>query len=512
MSFDLDYSNTVLNSLTEDKVYLTNIGCDMVVPDSKPDVIKVISVSARADIKEINVKKDRITFLGCINYDVVYFSDSDSDRIKTIVYQAPMSHQDDFFDFSDGDSISAEVVCHKCSFSLSNSRKISLSTLVEFKVYAIHNRMIDMAVTNDDRYHLPCLTERITPINRIMCINDRFVVEDTIEMDEGDVREIIKVHSVVTDKEYKIISNKTFIKGTMISNVIFYDEDMRINSRTHITDFSEVIETRNLTQDMIADISLEVVCVSGEVYSEAGVCDIGLRTDIRVTLSAYEEIGLDIVSDVYCPDCKTNVSKDHIKAFELSAMGEETVTIREVIDFDKDKCDKIALVECDAKLKDKKVEKEKLRTNGVATITLMYIGDNNSMIYSRILDADFESVTDAKGCMNDDMVKTRICFGEISIKYLPGNKAEISIPVIMEHSILRALECEYIKSVSVDEGCIYDKSNEASMTIHFARDNDSLWNIAKSYHTTVEEIVKVNSLDEKIPLKTRQLLLIPKHI
>lgn len=512
MSFDLDYSNTVLNSLTEDKVYLTNVGCDVVVPDSKPDVIKIISVSARADIKEISVKKDRITFLGCINYDIVYFSDSESDRIKTIVYQAPMSHQDDFFDFSDGDSVSAEVVCHKCSFSLSNSRKISLSTLVEFKVYAIHNQMIDMAATENEDYHLPCLTERINPINRIMCINDRFAVEDTIEMDEGDLRELIKVHSVVADKEYKIISNKTFVKGTLISDVIFYDEDMRINSRTHITEFSEVIETRNLTQDMITDVSLEIACVSGEIYSDSDKCDISLRAEIRVTLSAYEEISMDIVSDVYCPRCKTNVIKDRIKVYELSAIGEETITLREIVDFDKDKCDKIALVECDTKLKDKRIEKEKIRTNGVATFTLLYIGDSNSMIYSKTMDKEFESVTDAKGCMDNDKVSTRVCFGEVDIKYLPGNKAEISVPVIMEHTVLRYLEREYIKSVTIDEDCVYDKSKEASMTIHFAKDDDSLWNIAKSYHTTVEEIVKVNSLDEKIPLKTRQLLLIPKHI
>lgn len=512
MPFDSDYSSTVLNSLTEDKVYLTNIGCDLVVPDSKPDVIKIISVSARADIKEISVKKDRITFLGCINYDIVYFSDSESERIKTIVYQAPMSHQDDFFDFEEGDSISAEVVCHKCSFSLSNSRKISLATLVEFKVYAIHLRMIDMAGVDNEEYQLPCLTERITPLNRIMCINDRFVVEDTIEMDEGDLREIIKVHSVVTDKEYKVISNKTFVKGILITNVIFCDEDMKINSRTHITEFSEVIETRNLTQDMIADVSLEVAAVRGDIYSESGVCDIGVRAEIRVTLSAYEEISMDIVSDVYCPDCKTNVSKDRLKVFELSAIGEETITIREVIDFDMDKCDKIALVECDAKIKDKKIEKEKIKTNGSASFNVLYIGDNNSMIYSRIIDTDFESVTDAKGCRDDDKVNTRVCFGEVDVKYLPGNKAEISVPVIMEHTVLRFLEREYIKSVTLDEDCIYDKSKEASMTIHFAKEDDSLWNIAKSYHTTVEDIVKVNNLDEKIPLKTRQLLLIPKHI
>ncbi len=512
MPFNSEYSNTVLNSLTEDKVYLTNTGCDIVVPDSKPDVIKIISVTARADVKEISVKKDRITFLGCINYDIVYFSDSESDRIKTILYQAPLSHQDDFFNFEEGDSISVETVCHKCSFSLNNSRKISVSNLVEFKVYAIHNKMTDMAGIDCSGYTLPCLKDRITPINRMMCINDRFTVEDNIEADAGDICEVIKVHSYVTDREYKVISNKTFVKGMLNTNVIFYDEEMRINSRTHLTEFSEVIETRNLTQDMILDISFEVVHAAAEIYRDTGICDVNISSEVRVTLSAYEELDMDIISDIYCPDCKTNITKDKLNVLELVAMGEERITLKEVFDFEKDKCDKIALVECDVKIKEKKTDKEKIRTWGIVTLTILHIGDNNSMIYSATKDVEFESITDALGCADDDTVSTRAYCGETDIKYLPGNKAEISVPLTMEHTVLRKVNREYIKSVTLDEECHYDRSKEASITIHFAKDDDSLWNIAKNYHTTVEEIVRVNNLDEKIPLKNRQLLLIPKHI
>lgn len=512
MPFEVDFSNKILNSITEDKVYVTNTVCDIVIPDSKPDVIKVISVTAKTDVREVNVRKDKITFLGCVNYDIVYFSDSESDRVRTVSYQSPFSHQEDFFESEDGDSISVETLNHKCSFSLINSRKLSVSCPVEFRVYAIHNRMIDMASFGSSDYQLPCLTQRLTPINRVLSINDRFAVEDTMSVEDFDVVDVIRIHSVITDREYKIISNKTFIKGTLFTTVIFYDEEMKINSRTHHTDFSEVIETRNLSNDMLADVSLEVVCVNGEIFTDSQITEIGLKADIRVTLAGYEESEMDIVYDAYCPDCKTDISKESLDILELKALGEESITVRETIDFENDKCEKIALTECDIKIKDKKVEKEKIKTAGVMTVAITYISDNNSMLGTKIKDIEFESVTDAKGCEDDDRINTRVLCGETDIKYLPGNKTEISVPVVLEHTVLRRIQREYIKSVSFDEGCIYDKSSEASITIHFARDDESLWNIAKSYHTTVEEIVRVNDLDEKIPLKSRQLLLIPKHI
>ena len=512
MPFETDFSNRVLNSFTEDKVYLTNVGCDIVVPDSKPDAIKIISVTARTDLKEVSVKKDRITFLGCVNYDIVYFSDSDSDRIRTITYQAPMSHQDDFYDFCDGDSVSAEAICHKCSFSLPNSRKISVSTPVEFKVYAIHNTMVDMANTDMCDYTLPCLTQRLTPINRVLCLNDRFSVEDTVTVEDFNVVEIIKIHSVITDKEYRIISNKTFVKGTLLTTIIFFDDEMKINSRTYFKDFSEVIETRNISDDMVADVSLEVVCVTAELFTDSGMSEIETRADIRVTLSGYEELDMDIIYDAYCPDCRTDIQKDKLDVMELKAIGEEKITLREIFEFDTGKCDKVCLTECDVKIKDKKIENEKIKTNAVLSLTLTSIGDSNSMLYTFTRDVDFESVTDAANCESGDTVHTRIGFGECDVKYLQGNKAEITVPVIMEHRVERHIQKEYIKSVFFDEGCMYDKSKNASITVHFASDDDNLWNIAKHYHTTVEDIVRVNNLDESIPLKKRQQLLIPKRI
>ena len=49
------------------------------------------------------------------------------------------------------------------------------------------------------------------------------------------------------------------------------------------------------------------------------------------------------------------------------------------------------------------------------------------------------------------------------------------------------------------------------MTIYFVKPGDSLWKIAKKYKSTVEEIMKVNDIEDKNKIYPAQQLFIPKH-
>ena len=49
-----------------------------------------------------------------------------------------------------------------------------------------------------------------------------------------------------------------------------------------------------------------------------------------------------------------------------------------------------------------------------------------------------------------------------------------------------------------------DKSSQPGIVIYFAEESDTLWDIAKRYHTTTAEIAQVNKIDEDEQLKNRE--------
>ena len=57
-----------------------------------------------------------------------------------------------------------------------------------------------------------------------------------------------------------------------------------------------------------------------------------------------------------------------------------------------------------------------------------------------------------------------------------------------------------------------DSSLRPSITIYIAKENDTLWDVAKRYNTTALEIAQTNDMNEGDSLKEGQYLIIEKKV
>ena len=55
------------------------------------------------------------------------------------------------------------------------------------------------------------------------------------------------------------------------------------------------------------------------------------------------------------------------------------------------------------------------------------------------------------------------------------------------------------------------KENGYSMIIYFAKPNDTIWNIAKRFGSTVDDIVRVNGIENPQILQVGRQLFIPRY-
>lgn len=501
------FSNVSVNKLTKDKAFKTNIMCDIIIPDSKPDVLKVISVTAKVNLKETTFQKDKITFLGSVVYQVVYMSDSESDRIKSITYRSPFSHQAVCTEYEEDALIGTEVSIFTPSASIQNSRKISVSLPAEFKTYAVKNNLMNMADDVANNQEILHLDEKISVMNRAVCLNEKFSFEDSIVLSDCAASEIIRCDVNVRDREYKLISNKTVVKGSIEVSVVFFDQEGRIRHVSKNGDFSEVLDTQNISRDLTADISIDISDFTCSI-GEDGVV-IKLECDMCVMAAAYEEIDINLMRDAYCPKCKVNLARDTFNAFSLVAMGEERISLKEVSEFASGECNLLCTVIPNVRIKSQTIENSRLKTVGVISYSIVYTTEDSYMLCTDNTEREFESITDVANAKNSDFVRTGVYVSNCTFSLIGGNKVEICTELIMEHTVLREVCLEYITNVSPDKDALYDTEQLPGIIIYFVNEGDTLWNIAKKYHTTISEIVKVNELDANAPLKCRQKILIP---
>ena len=54
-------------------------------------------------------------------------------------------------------------------------------------------------------------------------------------------------------------------------------------------------------------------------------------------------------------------------------------------------------------------------------------------------------------------------------------------------------------------------TNNCSLVIYYVKDGDTLWKIAKKFGSTVEEIARINGIEDEDKLNIAQQLFIPRY-
>ena len=82
----------------------------------------------------------------------------------------------------------------------------------------------------------------------------------------------------------------------------------------------------------------------------------------------------------------------------------------------------------------------------------------------------------------------------------------------MRGMLCRLKRCNLLEEVTVDESKPIEHEQDCSLTIYYADAGETLWEIAKRYHTAMQSVLEANSQLELSPqagVSKREMLLIP---
>ena len=84
MEVEVSKENICINKLIAEKKELVFVNSDMIVPDSKPDILNTISTSGNVCISKKEVLDERIKIDGNIDTYIMYLPDSKEDNLRAL--------------------------------------------------------------------------------------------------------------------------------------------------------------------------------------------------------------------------------------------------------------------------------------------------------------------------------------------------------------------------------------------------------------------------------------------
>lgn len=485
---------------------------DAIVPQTKPDIGKILQVDTHPCIISSEVKTDRVVINGKVEFNILYLPEKGNGCIKSMSCFAEFS---DVKDISGADSNMISVAScetENVSFRVINGRKLNVKAEILTKVNVYHFAENNIVCgVQEGEMELKC--DNISYISCDRTVNRKFSVTDivAIPVSEPLAEDVIKVDVKVAEVNTKPINNKMIIKGSLVATMVYATSGKQeLNVFSSEIPFTEVVEADNMDEDAKCIISISPLWTEYDIKGDdAGdINAVNLKTEMNAKIRVIKEENTDIINDGYSLNGKTELTKQNMEICTVADNISKQLSLKEVIyaEGDAPEISKVYNVMCDVYPEEITADETGVLVSAVLDVYVLYVSDDEEIPVNN-LHKEFK-INEKIKCSNttpDSVCDIELSALSVSYNIVNESSVEVRMNIGAEGVVYNKQIVYPVTDVLVTD----EEEKKPSLTVYFPDEGEELWSVAKKYCTSVDAIKNMNSLqDDKIEEGMR--LLIPK--
>ena len=505
---DTNKESLNINKLICEKEEILLIEGDMIVPDSKPDILNTINTSGNICIYKKEIENEKIKIDGNINAYIMYVPDNAQDKVRGLntsldfseILEAPNCYNDMILEMT------TEIKNIDCN--VINGRKINIKAGVgvKFKVYTNEETKVVNEVLNNDEIQV--LKDNIKVNSLIGCGNTKAYVKDTIMIDNTDnLAEILKVNINMVDKDIKTSYNKVLAKTDLEIKIMYLTEDNRIVTCTNKIPLVGFVDIQNVSDDNICDTNFVIrnMIIKPNNIDEHSIY---AEFEVEVFCMAYEEKEFCVLKDLYSPVQELKCTKKKFSTISNKKNRRDICKINDTTNLPELEGRELIDADCVSRITNVTKSKTKIKYDGELEVTFIMVGQDMQIITRKAV-VPFEfSIEPGENCENTN-IETLLEVENKDFIVKSGGEVSLSTDIIFNTNMWTKMDMNIIDDIEITESTT---SEDYSLIIYIVKKGDTLWNIAKKLKSTVEDIVKANAIEDPNMIKEGEKLYIPKYI
>ncbi|GKX28548.1 hypothetical protein SH1V18_10280 [Vallitalea longa] len=520
MSLELEQRNIALIKQKGSRVLQMTIDEDINVPDIKPDIDKILQSNSVVNITGTDVYDSKVLVKGEFNCKVLYVPLNDSKPVHNMMSLIPIEESINIDDVSKNDSIKTEYVIEEMKITPINTRKINVKSIVQVKLMVDEKKEMYVPMDISGACDIQSKYDDITICKLHTSKKETYKIKDelAIPSSKPNIMEILWYDRSIKNKEFRIMDDKINIKGVIALDTLYLGESGENNLEfvEHEIPYNGVIECNGVNEDMYYDVDIKIVDdkiqIRPDLDGEERVFSVDIMTQLDIKV--YSEEKDSILADVYSLSKDIDLEKESVEYETLLCKNQSQCKIKETIEIDSNEPDimQIYYATGDVNIDNIDTFEDKVEVEGVVFSKIMYVAadDNNPInVYNAVL--PFNQVIDTEGIKKDSRMSIRPSVNYINCSMLGEKELEVKCAVSLDTLVFHKNELNVINNITENELDIKRIQNTPSVVGYIVKDNETLWDIAKTYSTKVEDIRAVNNLDVT-DVKRGDKLIIVKNI
>lgn len=496
-----DNSNTILRE-------------EYLIPDTHPDVQRILSVEANPVITSKEIIGAKIIIEGRVEYNVIYIPREENVTVNSVNYTEKFTNSLDL------DESEHKVICEvECKIehidaNIMNERKISIEGVIELNWQLYTKTKFDFVKDIEASDGVEVLKENDN-ISRLVSSKEVEMIGKSVlrvGMDKPQISKILKCSLRLHKKEMKSGEDKVYLGCYCKVNILYVgdttNEIMTLEDDVYISQDEEVI---GVYSDMIPLVAYTIknrdVVVEEDDLGEARIVNIEFLIDAKISVFADENIS--VIKDAYSPKFPINIEKDLYDIGALLGIQSSENIIKDNIYLKEGdlKPEKIINVTGNIIIADKKIADDKITVEGIIKAEVIYKTNDEESSYGHVSgDIPFTTVLDMIGAKSSMKAVVKSALESLDA-IIEANTIAIKASIAIGVKVFYEIKKEFISDVIEGEGEVPDK--KSSITIYVVGKEDTLWKLAKKYSCTMQELQKINNLDDDYVLQQGEKLIIP---
>lgn len=478
---------------------------ETIVPDACPDILRIVDVCGQAFLSGKQAREGAAVVSGMVRAAVLYQPDGAA-GLRRMEVSLPFTCQAEAPGFTERGTVLASPRLRFAEARALNPRKVLLRVDLAVDITACQpvERPICQGVLADEKNGI-CQRQFHGETYQLSSVQEKpftFSEQVRLQSGQGEAPQLLALRAQPICTEGKLIGSKLIFKGMVELNMLLLEPEGGLSSAHESLPFSQIMEVAGAGEEGDCQVQVELADLRWELEPGDGrdlTVDLELLAQARVRCRRP----VTLLQDLYSTTWQTEADSE---PQTLCRLGEQSVrpqAVRELLE-----TGEMVRGVVDSRLALGQITQSREGGQLVLTaegwITVLYLDENGLVQCARRT----VPVTCRLDCPEDyRCICTCRCPGEVFSAPTAGG-VEVRFTLEFHCMTLCRTSVAMVKGARLGEARTAGEGPRPSIVLRLAAPGEGVWEIAKAYGTTEEQILQANELEDN-DLPTGRMLLIP---
>lgn len=480
---------------------------DFIVPDTMSDIAQVILDSGEIQLEPLKTQSEKVTVRGKLDFHVLYRKEEGG--LQTLGGVIPFEEVINVPELEEKDYVGINWQLEDLDAGVINSRKLSIKAIVtlEVKVESLFDTeaAVELGQVGDEesgRPQIETLRRKLDVAAIALRRKDTYRLKEDITLSGSKpaVDRVLWTEMRLNGVTTRPLDGKIHLEGVLMVFLIYEGEgeNSAVQWVEESIPFSGEVEMQGAVEEMIPAISVRLIHKGLEEKPDydGEMRELDVDAVMELDIRLYEEEQLEILSDLYATNRELDMETEDACFDQILAHTAGKCKLAEKVSMNSSpRVLQICHSTGNVKVDEMEVKENALVMDGALEVKLLYLTDDDSQPVQSMTELlPFHYEAEVQGIRKDSVWYLETGLEQLTAVMIGGETVEVKAVILLDILVLQPVCQPVIRRAETLPLDTKKLQQMPGIVGYLVQAGDTLWNIAKRFHTTVENVQAINGL------------------